>query len=174
MFCHEYLIDFNAKQAAIRAGYKASSAVVTASRLMATDVVSARIDSLVNERKIRVLASADYVLQRLIDIDQLDIADIVDSEGNLLPIGQWNEAWRLSVSALDVSEMKTASAVVKKIKMPDKLKNLELLGKHTSVLAFKERSEARTSGGRELVINVTSPETRDEILKLKESLSGRG
>lgn len=172
LFCHEYLIDLNAKQAAIRAGYQKASAAVSASRNMSSEAVCQRIDTLLAERKTRVMASADYVLRRLIEIDQLDIANIVDSEGNLLPIHEWTEDWRLSVSALDISETKTAQAVVKKIKMPDKLKNLELLGKHTNVLAFKERSEARTSHGRELVIHVPSAQCRDEILKLKSSLAG--
>jgi phage terminase small subunit len=39
-FVHEYLIDLNGKQAAIRAGYAAASAEVTASRLLSQDKVS--------------------------------------------------------------------------------------------------------------------------------------
>ena len=171
MFCYEYLIDFNATQAAIRAGYSVTSAAVTGSRNLSHAGVSKRLQELINERKARVTASSDYVLQRLIEIDQLDIADIVDNEGNLLPIKQWTEAWRLSIAAIDISEVKTANALVKKIKMPDKLKNLELLGKHIAVLAFKERMEASGTDGRELVINVTTPQAKDSIKTLKSSLT---
>lgn len=170
MFCYEYLIDFNATQASIRAGYSAASASVIGSRNLANVAIGQRLQELMEERKARVEATSDYVLQRLLEIDRLDLADIVDDEGNVLPIKDWSEEWRKSVAAIDISEVKTANALVKKIKMPDKLKNLELLGKHIGVSAFKERTELTSTDGRELVINVTTASAKQEIKHLKESL----
>lgn len=39
-----------------------------------------------------------------------------------------------------------SAALLKKIKWPDKVKNLELLGKHVSVQAFKEQSSHELTG----------------------------
>lgn len=171
MFCYEYLVDFNATQAAIRAGYRESSASVSGSRNLSNTAVSKRLQELMEERKARVAASSDYVLQRLIEIDCLDVADILDDEGNVISIKDWSEDWRKSIAAIDISEAKTASALVKKIRLPDKLKNLELIGKHINVSAFRERMELSGSDGRELVINVNSTSAKNELVKLQTSLS---
>ena len=42
-FCQEYIIDYNATKAAIRAGYKEKSAAVQGSRLLKNDNVLAYI-----------------------------------------------------------------------------------------------------------------------------------
>lgn len=171
LFCYEYLIDFNATKAAIRAGYSASSASVSGSWNLSNASVSQRLQELLEERKARVAVSSDYVLQRLIAIDCLDVADILDEEGNILSIKDWSEDWRKSIAAIDIAEVKTANALVKKIKLPDKLKNLELIGKHINISAFRERMELPGVDGRELVINVTNPSAKDELMKLRSSLS---
>jgi phage terminase small subunit len=59
--------------------------------------------------------------------------------------------WRTTLSGLDISttitnfDETTLENILKKIKWPDKVKNLELLGKHVTVQAFKEKTEI--SGG---------------------------
>lgn len=171
MFCYEYLIDFNATQAAIRAGYSAASASVTGSRNLSNASVSKRLQVLMESRRARVAASADYVLQRLIEIDSLDVADIVDDEGNVLPIKDWTADWRKSIAAIDVSEVKTANALVKKIRLPDKLKNLELIGKHIDVSAFREQLKQSNSSPKELVININKADSKKQLTTLKETLS---
>lgn len=88
---------------------------------------------------------AAYVLRRLAEIDQMDAADLFDDEGRLLPIRQWPKVWRQYISGMDVSEVwagtgdeREVVGMLKKVKWPDKTKNLELLGKHVDVSAFKE------------------------------------
>ncbi len=147
-FVDEYLIDLNGTQAAIRAGYSEKCAEVTASRLLRNAKVAAEIANRQEERSKRTQIDADYVLHRLHEIDQLDIADILDSTGNVLPVKQWPKAWRTSVSGLDVQEMMSGDiqSIVRKVKWPDKLRNLELIGKHVSVRAF---DEDKNGGGAE-------------------------
>lgn len=172
-FCREYIIDLNATQAAIRAGYSEKTADVQGSRLLGNVKVASRIAELNQERIDRVETNADYVLKRLLEIDSLDIADILDSNGDLKPIEQWSKAWRTSVSAIEISkvlETKDFSILLKKVKTPDKLKTIELIGKHIDVSAFKERLELTGKDGKELVINVTSPDTKDKLQKLQEDL----
>lgn len=64
MFCREYLVDLNATQAAIRAGYSVDSANVQGSQNLAKPSIQERIAELMTERNQRVTVSADYVLER--------------------------------------------------------------------------------------------------------------
>jgi phage terminase small subunit len=156
MFCREYLIDLNATQAAIRAGYNRNSANRTASENLSKPDISKRIMELQQIRAEKVDADALYVLNRLIDIDKMDVADILNDQGGVKPITEWPLCWRQTLSGLDVSEIwgagdddgdpKAVIGLMKKIKWPDKLKNIELLGKHIKVGAFKEVVDHTHSG----------------------------
>ncbi|EMA8645457.1 terminase small subunit [Cronobacter turicensis] len=139
MFCREYLIDLNATQAAIRAGYSAKTSNEQGARLLANVSVQIRISELKAERNDRIDVDADYVLKRLFEIDQMEVMDILLANGELKPIAQWPKVWRTTLSGMDVTEMAgDAAGLLKKIKWPDKVKNLELLGKHVTVQAFKD------------------------------------
>lgn len=148
-FCREYIIDFNAKQAAIRAGYAEGSAEVQGWRLLSYVKVQKRLSQLKEERNKRMEINADYVLKRLVEIDQMDVMDILLPNGDVKDVCDWPESWRKTISSIDVvSAMNgegNGEAMLKKIKWPDKVKNLELLGKHIKVQAFKEQTEL--SGG---------------------------
>lgn len=142
MFCREYLIDLNATQAAIRAGYSAKTANRTASENLSKPDIQSRIAELKAQRNDLVGINATYVLNRLVEIDQMDVLDILTSTGELKPIAQWPKVWRMTLSGLDVIEMAAegnTTALLKKIKWPDKVKNLELIGKHIDVQAFREQ-----------------------------------
>ena len=82
------------------------------------------------------------MLKRLVEIDELDVLDILDNTGCMKAIKDWPKSWRTSISGLDVQEMlgDDIVSVVKKIKWPDKLRNIELLGKHVDIQAFNEKS----------------------------------
>ncbi len=88
---------------------------------------------------------AHYVMRRIAEIDQMDISDILDTDGSVLPIKDWPKVWRRSVNGVEIMEIAAggdrALAVVKKIKWPDTSKNLEMMGKLATVGAFKERVE---------------------------------
>lgn len=149
MFCREYLIDLNATQAAIRAGYSEKTANRTASENMSKPDIQNRIAELKAQRNDRVEVDADYVLKRLFDIDQMDVLDILTESGDLKPVAQWPKVWRTTLSGLDVMVMggeEDTAGLLKKIKWPDKVKNLELLGKHISVMAFKEQASHEHTG----------------------------
>jgi len=130
-FVAEYLKDLNATQAAIRAGYAEKGAKDQAYQLMQIPEVAEAIKAAMDERNKRLQVDADYVLKRLTEIDQLDLADIFDLDGKLMPIRQWPLIWRQMVKEVD---MKTG-----KVKFHDKLRALELIGKHVNVNAFREQ-----------------------------------
>jgi phage terminase small subunit len=150
-FCREYLIDLNATKAAIRAGYSEKTAQAQSSRLLSNVMVQNRIAELKGERNEQVNIDAAYVLKRLHEIDQMDVLDILQDDGRLKPISQWPKVWRTTLQGIDISTIitnndeETQETILKKIKWPDKVRNLELLGKHVDVQAFKERIEQQTT-----------------------------
>lgn len=157
-FCVEYLVDLNAAQAAARAGYSARTARVQGSALLAQPMVRARVEVLKRERNARVRVEADYVLARLMELDAMDVRDVLDEHGGMLPLAVWPAVWRRSVSEVEVVEGKgtaikgtvakgsavkggedlpdgavcSAAVVVRKLKWPDRLKVLELIAKHVA------------------------------------------
>lgn len=145
-FIVEYLIDLNAAQAAIRAGYAVKGAKDQAYQLMQRPEVVAAIKSAMEARNQRTQVDADYVLNRLTEIDQMDLLDILDDDMSIKPLSKWPKVWRQSLSGFDIAEMfegvgkeRDLVGLMKKIKWPDKVKNLELLGKHVNVNAFREQ-----------------------------------
>lgn len=151
-YCQEYVkTPEDQKGSAVRAGYSEKTAAKFASQNMRDQRVIDRIAILMTERNKRLRVSADYVLQRLVEIDQMDVLDILNDDGGLKPISQWPKIWRTTLSGLDISttitnfDETTLENMLKKIKWPDKVKNLELIGKHVDVNAFKERLEVNVN-----------------------------
>jgi phage terminase small subunit len=145
LFCEEYLIDLNATQAALRAGYSEKTAHSQGPRLLENVEVKAYLAEAMAARAQRTQIDADYVLRRLVEIDQMDVADIVTDDGALRPIREWPKVWRQFISGLEISEIfssggeeKALASILKKVKWPDKLKNLELIGRHNTVSAFAD------------------------------------
>ncbi|MGP2884709.1 terminase small subunit [Serratia marcescens] len=150
-FCQEYIKKpDNQTAAAAAAGYK--NAAVSASRNMDNPKVQERIAELMKQRNKRTKISADYVLKRLVEIDELDLADIMNDDLTLKPLSAWPKAWRQFLSGVKVAELfegqgddKQMIGVLKSIKWPDKVKNLELIGKHVDVQAFKDRVDVNVN-----------------------------
>lgn len=147
-YCQSYIkTPENQTQSAINAGFSPNTAAVKASVMMRDERIQKRIAELMEERNNRLRVSADYVLLRLVEIDQMDVLDILNDDGTLKPIREWPKIWRTTLSGFDMSstimnmDETSIETILKKIKWPDKVKNLELIGKHVDVNAFKERLE---------------------------------
>lgn len=163
-YCQSYIkTPEKQTQAAINAGFSPNTAAVKASVMMRDERIQKRIAELMEERNKRMRVSADYVLMRLVEIDQMDVLDILNDDGGMKPIAEWPKVWRTSLSAMDIATIKTTQAslqkengeadlsvedvehILKKVKWPDKVKNLELIGKHVDVNAFKERLDVNVN-----------------------------
>lgn len=81
MFCREYLIDLNATQAAIRAGYSANIANRTASENLSKPDIKSRIAELKAQRNDLVGINSIYIQNRLIEIDPMEVLNILASAG---------------------------------------------------------------------------------------------
>lgn len=148
-YCQSYIkTPENQTQAAINAGFSPNTAAVKASVMMRDERIQKRIAELMEERNKRMRVSADYVLMRLVEIDQMDVIDILNDDMSIKPVSEWPKVWRQYLTGFELADMfegrgdeKELIGILKKIKWPDKVKNLELIGKHVDVNAFKERLE---------------------------------
>ncbi len=149
-FVAEYLVDLNATQAAIRAGYSARNADKIGSQLLGKTGISAEIARAKEARNARTGIDADWVLRRLAQDATADLAEIYADNGGLKPVKEWPMAWRtgLVVGVETVQERYGADAegnpvfaTVRKVKLLDRSRLLEMIGKHIEVGAFRERVE---------------------------------
>jgi len=149
-FVREYLIDLNATQAAIRAGYSARTANEQGARLLANVSVRSAIELAQADRAERTQVNADWVLTRLHDSAIADLADIYSATGELKPMTEWPMIWRTGlVAGIETSMERDGEdgdgrpqyVSVRKVKLADRTKLVELLGKHVNIGAFKDRLE---------------------------------
>lgn len=142
-FAEEYIVDLNATRAAVRAGYSPSNAASQGVRLLADPATAAAIEAALAARSERLKVDAAWVLQRLVDEAEADLADLYDEAGALKPVDQWPAIWRRGlVAGLDVEEVREEGAVVgvvRKLRLSDRIRRLELIGKHVGVQAFREQ-----------------------------------
>lgn len=166
-FVREYLLDLNATQAAIRAGYSENSAHVTGPRLLANARVAAAIDAGKSDRAERTEINADWMLKRLEAEANADLADLYDESGALKPIHQWPLIWRQGlVAGVDVELLKAEGQVVgeiAKVKLSDRAKRIEMIGRHINVQAFQVN--VKHSGDVGVVHTVADVAEADKIIE---------
>ena len=103
-YCQSYIKNpENQSKAAIDAGFSPNTAAVKASVMMRDERIQKRIAELMEERNKRMRVSADYVLMRLVEIDQMDVLDILNDDGSLKQIREWPKIWRTTLSGFDLS-----------------------------------------------------------------------
>lgn len=155
LFCEHYVTDsaLNGALAARKAGYVAKNSADTAWKLLRDQRCIDYIAKLKAERSKRLQVDSDYVLQRLYDMDQMDIIDILNDDMTLKPLSTWPKVWRQALNGFELAELfegqgdvRAMMGVLKKIKWVDRLRNLELLGKHVEVGAFAEREIVEDAG----------------------------
>ena len=79
-FVQEYLIDLNATQAAIRAGYSVKTASRIGQQLLAKTCISEAIQKAMKKREKRTEVTQDYVITKLREISEKDASDGPDSD----------------------------------------------------------------------------------------------
>lgn len=155
-FVAEYLKDRNGTQAAIRAGYSARTADAQAVALLRKTEVRRQILAGQTEVLREAKVDAAWLLRRLADEATADLADLYDEENNLLPVHKWPKIWRMGlVQGIEVEEIfegrgedRVQIGVLRKIKLDNRVKRLELIGKHVDVRAFQEQLEITVNDNR--------------------------
>ena len=145
-FCDEYLIDLNATQAAIRAGYSPRTAEQAASRLLTIVKVSDEIAREMAERSKRTGINQDRVVKELAKLAFVNIADVVDLENATVRISATDE----DLACIQSVKIKPSEfGTEREIKLYDKKASLELLGRHLGM--FKDKLEVEA----DMDLNIT-------------------
>lgn len=183
-FVDEYLIDLNATQAAIRAGYSAKTAEWIGPQLLGKPHVAAAVAERMEARQKRTRIDADWVLSTLAKEATADLSDLYDDAGNLKPVSEWPMIWRtgLVVGVETFEEYEGTGkdrkfiGYTKKLKLSDRIKHKELIGKHVDVKAFAERHEHSGPNGGPIPVHSVdlSGLDRDELKALRELLAKAG
>ena len=137
-FVREYMIDLNGTQAAIRAGYAPKRANVEGSRLLSNVNVRACLDVEMAERSRRTGVNADRVVRELAKIAFVNAPDIINVDSATVrgDAGRDDTACILSVKVKTVTGQDVDS-VEREIKLCDKTRALELLGRHMGMFNDK-------------------------------------
>ena len=149
-FCREYLVDLNATQAAIRAGYSKKTAVATGSENLRKPYIAARIAELKKPIQEKVEINAEYLLRRLVDQDRADISDLYNEDGTFKSIHEIPEVWRrglvTGVETVEIFEhdsdgKKVKVGEMKKLKLADRIRVQDMIGKHVDIQAWLDKQK---------------------------------
>lgn len=145
-FCEEYLIDLNATQAAIRAGYSEKTAYSIGDENLRKPEIADFVKKLQLEQSERTKVTADMVIQELAKIGFSDIKNYFGSDEDQKDITQLENKLSAAVSSIKVTEMSGDgwSKTTKEFKLHDKIAALDKLGKHTGIFEKdnKQKGEA--------------------------------
>lgn len=149
-FCDEYLVDLNATQAAIRAGYSPKTANEQGARLLANVSVQEAIAKAMAERSRRTGVNQDRVIQELARIAFVNPQDVINPEDASVR----EDAAEDDLACIQSVKVKTmdgakGTSMEREVKLNDKMKALELLGKHLGM--FKDKVELDT----DIDLNIT-------------------
>ena len=151
-FCEEYMIDLNATQAAIRAGYSPKTANEQGSQLLAKLSIQNRIAQLQAEQSRRTGVSTYRVVRELAKIAFVNAADLIDPKTASLK----SDASHDDLAAVQSVKVKTfgEDGLEQEVKLADKLRALDLLGKHLGMF------------------NGASGDTTDQLAEARKLLGG--
>lgn len=141
-FVQEYLIDLNATQAAIRAGYSPKTANEQGARLLANVSVQTQISKAEAERSRRTGINQDRVIRELAKVAFLNPVDVIDMDDATIQ-GEANRDDTACIASVKVKTIPTDDGPIteREVKTYDKLKALELLGKHLGMFTDKLKVE---------------------------------
>ena len=141
-FVQEYLIDLNATQAAIRAGYSPKTAQEQSARLLSKVMIQTAISKAQAERSRRTGINQDRVIRELAKVAFLNPVDVIDMDDATIQ-GEANRDDTACIASVKVKTIPTDDGPIteREVKTYDKLKALELLGKHLGMFTDKLKVE---------------------------------
>ncbi len=146
-FVAEYLVDLNATQAVLRAGYKVKNDQAAAShgyRLLKKPSIAEAIQSGRAKKAAGAELSAQSVLQGLMRVAFADARKLFGADGELLPPTKLDDDMAGAIAGIEVKTMVVGDddqggiERTSKIKMSDRMRALELLGRHLGMFEKKD------------------------------------
>ncbi len=179
-FIFEYLKDGIASRACIRAGYSKNGSGTTGAQLLKHPRIKAIILQEEEKQRLRLTAEADQVIKELIGVATTDIRHAFDYKGNLLPLNEMPEGIRKAIQSVEVEAIYTGKGLKRhsigntiKIKLWDKLKSLEMLGKHLKLFGETDQ-EGKAPNLKQVNINIypagPAPNTKEIPITIEAGL----
>lgn len=165
-FVEEYLVDLNATQAAIRAGYSVRSANKIGSELLGKTGIRSRIDQHLAELSKRTGINQERIMRELARIAFLDPTKLADMNYAEIHTDA-TEDDRAVIQSIKVKRFPTqeGEGIEREIRFADKLRALELLGKRFGM--WIDRRETDLTAKVEIVDDVPrGPTTKDSRASL--------
>lgn len=147
-FVEEYLVDLNATQAAMRAGYAPGSAPVAGARLIKNAKVQEAITAGMAARSRRTEVTADRVLREMARIGFSDLRRCFGPEGQLLRPEQWGDEAAPAIASVKVTTRPSGEVdendnpiieQVHELKLWDKPGALRDMAKHLGMFVDQHR-----------------------------------
>lgn len=146
-FVEEYLVDLNATQAAIRAGYSEDTARSIASENLSKPDIAEAIAAAQAERSKRTQVTQDMVIQELARIGFSDLRKALTPDGHLIDPQDWDDDTAAAIASMEVVRRSNIGKdkddpdepieFTHKIKTWDKNSALEKLAKHLGMFVDK-------------------------------------
>jgi len=130
-FVEEYLIDLNATQAAIRAGFSVKTANEQGSRMLANVSIQTAISKAMAERSKRTGVNQDRIVLELAKIAFVNAGDVINmDEATVKEDAATDDVAAIQSIRVKIFPTKDGDGIEREVKLEPKLKALELLGKH--------------------------------------------
>ena len=140
-FVEEYLVDLNATQAAIRAGYSEKTAGSQGFDLLKKPEIQEAVQKAMADRSKRTQITQERVLEEYAKIAFLDPRRLYQSNGSLIPLQELDGDVAAAIGGLDVVTMGVDldgnAVVTKKIKLIDKKGALDSIARHLGMFTEK-------------------------------------
>jgi phage terminase small subunit len=153
-FVKEYLLEQNATKAAIAAGYSEKGAGVTGHQLLKNPKIRAEINKKNEELNKKYELSAERIKIEIARLCYYDPAAYFNDDGSAKAISEIDEDSRRAISGFEMAELFTgsgeerkAAGYIKKFKLPDKGRALELAARVQKLLVDR----VEITGSDELV-----------------------
>lgn len=166
-FVAEYLVDLNATQAAIRAGYSEKTAYSQGQRMLKNVKVQAAIQEAMQKRSKRVEITQDRVLQEYARLAFFDPRKLFEENGKPKDINALDDDTAAALAGLDVMEEYEGTGenrefigFTKKYKLANKLGALDSLGKHLGLFDGKNQQTRETENN---LLQAIEESTKEDV-----------
>ena len=136
-FVDEYLIDLNATQAAIRAGYSPRRAEVTGSEMVGKRNIAEAIAAKRKRLEIKTEITQERVLKEYAKLAFFDPRKLLNADGSPKPINELDDDTAAAIAGLDIEEANENRGVVRKYKIADKKGALDSVARHLGMFNDK-------------------------------------